>query len=239
MMARTIKHRKSVKVCPLSSQQFQCSCLVISSYLKSQLSPINIETDTESDTSVSIKLLTENQDFVFGDYLISYYAETSSVEVLLRMGDNEVSGLVNAIADRIRICCTSLYTLEMDCSEYGIMLPEDNVDAVVEKPEHNPEPSTNKAKTKTTRSRAVNKTTKPKSAKSKNSVKTSSSTRAHQSTITENNENKQLMKIILSGIATGLTAAIIVAAKGVNIGIVIVVFCFTSIVGGWIGHYYE
>lgn len=134
MMARTIKHRKSVKVCPLSSQQFQCSCLVISSYLKSQLLPINIETDTESDTSVSIKLLTEDQDFVFGDYLISYYAETSSVEVLLRMGDNEVSGLVDAIADRIKICCTSLYTLEMDCSEYGIMLPEDNVDAVVENP---------------------------------------------------------------------------------------------------------
>lgn len=235
-MAKTIRHRKSVKVCPLSIQQFQCSCLVISSYLKSQLSPINIETDAESDTSVSIKLLTENQDFVFGDYLISYYAETSSVEVLLRMGDNEVSGLVDAIADRIRICCKSLYTLEMDCSEYGIMLPEDNVDAVVEKPEHNPEPSTNRTKTKTTRSRAVNKTTKPKSAKSKNSVKTSSSTRAHQSTITE---NKQLMKIILSGIATGLTAAIIAAAKGVNIGIVIVVFCFTSIVGGWIGHYYE
>lgn len=149
MMARTIRHRKSVKVCPLSSQQFQCSCLVISSYLKSQLSPINIETDTESDTSVSIKLLTENQDFVFGDYLISYYPETSSVEVLLRMGDNEVSGLVDAIADRIKICCTSLHTLKMDCSEYGIMLPEDNVDAVVEKPEHNPEPSTNKAKTKT------------------------------------------------------------------------------------------
>lgn len=239
MMARTIKHRKSVKVCPLSSQQFQCSCLVISSYLKSQLSPINIETDTESDTSVSIKLLTENQDFVFGDYLISYYAETSSVEVLLRMGDNEVSGLVNAIADRIRICCTSLYTLEMDCSEYGIMLPEDNVDAFAEKPEHNPEPSTNKAKTKTTRSRAVSKTTKPKSAKSKNSAKTSSSTRAHQSAITENTENKQLMKIILPGIATGLTAAIVVAAKGVNIGIVIVVFCFSSIVGGWLGHNYE
>lgn len=47
------------------------------------------------------------------------------------------------------------------------------------------------------------------------------------------------MKIILSGIATGLTAAIIVAAKGGNIGIVIVVFCFTSIVGGWLGHNYE
>ena len=60
------------------------------------------------------------------------------------------------------------------------------------------------------------------------------STRVHQSETTENN-NTLLDKIIFTGLTTGIVTAIFAALIGANIEIFIVVFCFASIIGGWIG----
>lgn len=220
-MARTQKNYRAAKVCALSNSQFRSCCLAVSSYLKEQLPTVGIETANESQTSISIKLLThvQDQDYVFGDYLLSYHKDSCTIDVCLRLGNKEVGALVNAIADLIEINCKSIDTLRIACSEQGIALPECNNDAN----ESEKEPKCVSPKKRTT----------AKSVKPKNPIKEMSpSTRVHQSETTEN--NKQLDKIILIGLTTGIVAAIFAAIIGADIGILIVVFCFASIIGGWI-----
>lgn len=220
-MARTQKNYRAAKVCALSNSQFRSCCLAVSSYLKEQLPTVGIETANESQTAISIKLLThvQDQDYVFGDYLLSYHKDSSTIDVCLRLGNKEIGALVNAIADLIEINCKSIDTLRIACSEQGIALPECDNDAN----ESEKRPKCVSPKKRTT----------AKSVKPKNPIKEMSpSTRVHQSETTEN--NKQLDKIILIGLTTGIVAAIFAAIIGADVGILIVVFCFASIIGGWI-----
>lgn len=222
-MARTQKNYRAAKVCALSNSQFRSCCLTVSSYLKEQLPTVGIETANESQTAISIKLLThvQDQDYVFGDYLLSYHKDSSTIDVCLRIGNKEVGALVNAIADLIEINCKSTDTLRIACSEQGIALPECNNDAN----ESEKKPKCVSPKKETT----------AKSVKPENSMKEMPlSTRVHQSETTENN-NTRLDKIIFTGLTTGIVTAIFAALIGANIEIFIVVFCFASIIGGWIG----
>lgn len=195
--------------------------MAVSSYLQEQLPTVGIETANESPTTISIKLLTHDQDYVFGDYLLSYHKDSSTIDVSLRIGDKEVGTLVNAIADLIEINCKSIDTLKIACSEQGIALPECNNDA---------DESETQPKCVSPKKRTTAKSVKPENSKREMSP----STRVHQSETTENNDNEKLIRIILTGLTTGIVAAIFAATKGADIGILIVVFCFASIIGGWI-----